>query len=218
MRKKLPKPNKQCKNQCGLLRELHSRNGVMCLIFAGIIWTSSFYFFRSSLLLSLVPKRWESLFLFQWVFEQIHKDKSKTVLKDLPCISCWLQQDLQPCLHGKIWDRNSLLFFCTTYASKAQVEFGEQKQGMISLKVEKYSSAWIPVQSLEEGFKDEKISWCLYVIGTPFQEAAQRGSIEGETASGSPLPWEPGEGELLLLCCFSLEHTVRELSTAPTWM
>lgn len=104
---------------------------------------------------------------FNEFFEQIHEDKLKTVLKDLPCISCWLQQDLQPCLQARLWDRNSMLFFCTTYASKVQVDFGEHKQSIFSLKVEKHSSAWIPVQILEEGFKDKKISWCLYVLGTP---------------------------------------------------
>lgn len=92
----------------------------------------------------------------------------------------------------KIWDRNSLLFFCTTYASKVQVQFGEYKQNMLSLKVGRYSSAWIPMQNLEGGSRDERISWYLYVLGTPLQVPAGSRIMEKATASGSSFLWEPG--------------------------
>lgn len=162
-----------CKNQRGLLRELHSGNEVMCLIFAGSIWTSSFYFLRYSLRNSLVSEQWESLFFFQWVFwadlwRQVKNCSERSAMHLLLTTARSAAMS-----SGKIWDWNSLLFFCTMYASKVQVEFGEHKQSMLSLKVEKYSSAWIPMEILEEGFKDE-ISCCLYVLGTPLQVVAGR--------------------------------------------
>lgn len=158
----------------------------------------------------------ESLFsCFNEFLSRSIKTSQKLFSKDLPCISWWLQQDLQPCLQGKIWDKFfAVLLYHTCIQDSGW--FGEQKQGTISLKVEKYSSAWIPVQGLEEGFKDE-ISWCLYVISTPPQETAQRGSIEGETGSASSF-----HENLVKENCFcsaaSPLNTVRELSTAPTWM
>lgn len=88
---------------------------------------------------------------------------------------------------------------------RLRLNLENERKTWLVLNVEKHNSAWIPVQDLEEGFKDEKISWFLYVISTPLQKAAQRGIIEGETAPGSSFHENPVKEKLLLLCCFSLD-------------
>lgn len=49
---------------------------------------------------------------------------------------------------------------------RLKLNLENKRRTWLVLNVEKHSSAWIPVQGLEEGFKDKKISGCLYVIST----------------------------------------------------
>lgn len=88
-----------------------------------------------------------------------------------------------------------------------------KSKAWLALKVEKYSPAWIPVQGLKEGFKEEKISWCFYVIGTPLQEAAQRGIIEG-TVPGSNFH-ENLVRKNWFCCCLSLNTEWENCPLSP---
>lgn len=205
MCKKLPKTNKQGKNQCGLWGSSmgwcawYLPFGQVGFAFSGLLSCNHLCLSGKSLF-SCFNEFLTSQKLFSKVCHASPADYSKI------------------CSHV-FWGRFETEILCCSSVlhmdSRFRLNLENKSKAWLALKVEKYSSAGIPVQGLEKRFKDEKISWCLYVIGTPLQEEAQRGIIERETTPGSSFHENLVKKNFFFSAASPLAHSVRTCPFSP---